>query len=143
MLQRQLVKRTVAEPDARRKLAMHGEHLTRSAPCHVPVQLLVRAAASSDQTAAEVWGQMTTERLTGRTAFARHLHEGGHLRPRVSVDEGHDVLWTYNPAELYELLVMRRDGPQIATARGSRAPWAPPCFRRSSLDEIRQVLTSQ
>ena len=87
MLQRELVRRIEAEPDARRKLVMYGEHLTRSAPRHVPVQLLVRAAASSDPAAAEVWEQMTTERLTGMTAFARHLHEGGHLRPGVSVDE--------------------------------------------------------
>ncbi len=108
MLQRELVRRIEAEPDARRKLAVHCEHLTQSAPRHVPVQLLVRAAASSDSGAAAVWEQMTTERLTGMNAFARHLHRGGHLRPGMSVDEARDVLWTYNSAELYELLVMRR-----------------------------------
>ena len=108
MLQRELVRRIEDEPEPRRKLAIYGEHLTQSAPRHVPVQLLVRAAASSDQGAADVWEQMTAERLTGMTAFARHLHEGGHLRPGVSVDEARDVLWTYNSAELYELLVMRR-----------------------------------
>lgn len=111
MLQRELVRRIEAEPDARRKLAMYGEHLEQSAPRHVPVQLLVRAAASSDPGAAAVWEQMATERLTGMTAFARHLHDRGHLRPGVSVGEARDVLWTYNSAELYELLVMRRGWP--------------------------------
>jgi AcrR family transcriptional regulator len=108
MLQRELVRHIETEPDARRKLAMYGEHLAQSAPRHMPVQLLVRAAASSDPGAAEVWEQMTTERLTGMTAFARHLHDGGHLRRGVSVGEARDVLWTYNSAELYELLVMQR-----------------------------------
>lgn len=108
MLQRELVRGIEAEPDACRKLAIYGEHLTQSAPRHVPVQLLVRAAASTDPRAADVWEQMTTERLAGMSAFARHLHEGRHLRPGVSVDDARDVLWTFNSAELYELLVMQR-----------------------------------
>ena len=41
--------------------------------------------------------------------FARHLSEGSHLRPGVSVEEARDVLWTYNSAEIFELLVMRRE----------------------------------
>ena len=108
MLQRELVRRTTAEPDARRKLLMYGQHLTESAPRHVPVQLLVRSAAASDPGAAGVWEQMQAERLTGMTVFARHLHEGGHLRVGVSVEEARDVLWTYNSAEVYELLVIGR-----------------------------------
>ena len=108
MLQREMVRRTSAEPDPARKLHMYGEHLTRSAPRHVPVQLLIRSAAATDAGAAEVWGQMQTERLTGMTVFARHLHDGGYLRPGVSLEEARDVLWTYNSAEVYELLVMER-----------------------------------
>lgn len=108
MLQRDRVRRMEAEPDPRRKLAMYGEHLSESAPRHVPVQLLVRSAAAGDPGASGVWEQMAAERLTGMTAFARHLHAGGHLRPGVSVEEARDVLWTYNSAEVYELLVMQR-----------------------------------
>lgn len=108
MLQRELVQRIRAERDARRKLSMYGEHLTESAPRSVPVQLLIRAAAASDPGAASVWDQMLAERLTGMMEFARHLHEGGHLRPEVSVDEARDILWTYNSPELYELLVIQR-----------------------------------
>lgn len=108
MLQRDRVRRIEAEPDPRRKLAMYGEHLADSAPRRVPVELLVRAAAASDAGAAAVWDQLEAERLTGMTFFARHLDEGGHLRPGVSVEEARDVLSTYNSAEVYELLVMRR-----------------------------------
>lgn len=108
VLQRELVRRIEAEPDPRRKFVMYGEHLSQSAPRHVPVQLLVRAAAAGDAGAAGVWDQMQAERLTGMTVFARHLHHRGHLRPDLSVEEARDVLWTYNSAELYELLVIRR-----------------------------------
>jgi len=108
MLERDVVRRIQAEPDPRRKLVMYGEHLSESAPRSVPVQLLVRAAAASDPGAATVWDQMLAERLTGMTAFARELHEGDHLRADVSVDDARDILWTYNAAELYELLVLLR-----------------------------------
>ncbi len=108
MLQRERVRRMEVEPDPRRKLAMYGEHLAESAPRRVPVELIVRAAAASDPGAARVWEKLETERLTGMGFFARHLHEGGHLRPDVSVDEARDVLWTCNSAEVYDLLVLRR-----------------------------------
>ncbi len=108
MLQRELVRRIEAETDPRRKLAMYGEHLAESAPRRVPVELLVRAAAASDPGAARVWEQLEAERLTGMGFFARHLNEGGHLRPGVTVDEARDVLWTCNSAEVYDLLVLRR-----------------------------------
>ena len=108
MLRRDVVRRIQAEPDPRRKLAMYGEHLSESAPRSVPVQLLVRAAAASDPGAAGVWDQMLAERLTGMTHFAQNLHEGGHLRAGVSFEDARDILWTYNAAEWYELLVLRR-----------------------------------
>lgn len=109
MLQRDRVRRIEAEGDARRKLALYCEHLAESAPRRVPVELLVRGAAASDAGAAEVWHQLEAERLAGMAAFARHLEEGEHLRPGVSLEEARDTLWTYNSAEIYELLVMRRE----------------------------------
>lgn len=109
MLERGRVRRMEAETDPRRKLAMYGEHLADSAPRRVPVELLVRAAAASDPGAARVWDQLAAERLAGMGFFARHLDKEGHLRPGVSVEEARDVLWTYNSAEVYELLVMRRE----------------------------------
>jgi AcrR family transcriptional regulator len=108
MLQRELVKRIEAEPDPRRKLLMYGEHLAEAGPRAGALQLLVRSAAVSHPDAASVWEQMVTERLVGMTEFARHLHEGGYLRPEVTLAEARDVLWTYNSVELYELLVVQR-----------------------------------
>jgi hypothetical protein len=45
------------------------------------------SASARYPAAGEVWGQMVRERLTGMSHFARHLHDGGHLRAGVSVDE--------------------------------------------------------
>jgi AcrR family transcriptional regulator len=111
MLERDVVRRIENEPDPRQKLLMYGEHLTQSAPRSVPVQLLIRAAAASDPGVAAIWDEMAEERLIGMSQFARHLHEGGHLRAGVSVEEARDILWTYNSAELFDLLVLHRDWP--------------------------------
>ena len=54
MLRRELVRRIEAEPDPRRKVSSYGEHLTKSAPRSVPIQLLVRTAAATDPGVATV-----------------------------------------------------------------------------------------
>jgi len=108
LLERDFVKANQAEPDPRKKLRNYGEEYAARAARTVPVQLLARSAAASDAAAAAVWEQMMAERLTGMTHFARHLHEGRHLRPDVTMEEARDVLWTFNSAELWDLLVNRR-----------------------------------
>jgi AcrR family transcriptional regulator len=108
MLQRDFVRRNMAEPDPRRKLADYGDHLAATAPRISPILLVVRAAAGSDAGAAAVWEQLQAERLTGMTVFAKHLHDGGFLRDGVSKNEARDVLWTHNSVELWDLLVAQR-----------------------------------
>lgn len=48
----------------------------------------------------------------GMTAFAHHLHEGGHLRSGVSTEEARDVLWAHTSVELWDLLVRQRGWSQ-------------------------------
>jgi AcrR family transcriptional regulator len=108
MLQRERVARMRAEPDPRRKLLMYGEHLAEAGPRAGSLQLLIRSAAATDPDAAQVWQQMVQERLLGMTEFARHLHEGAHLRPGISLEAARDILWTYNSVEMYDLLVLQR-----------------------------------
>ena len=108
MLEREFVQRNMAEPDPRRKLLDYGGHLADTAPRVGPVQLVVKEAAATDPGAAAVWEQLQQERLTGMTAFATHLHEGGHLREGVTMEEARDVLWAHNSVELWELLVRLR-----------------------------------
>jgi AcrR family transcriptional regulator len=108
MLQRERVAKMREEPDPRQKLLMYGTHLSEAGPRSGQIQLLIRSAAASDPEASAVWDQVVQERLRGMTEFARHLHQGGHLRPGVSLEEARDVLWTYNSVELFDLLVLQR-----------------------------------
>jgi AcrR family transcriptional regulator len=108
MVQRELVQRIEAEPDAREKLRIYGEHLVTTGARTAAILLVVRAAAATDDGAAELWEQLQAERLTGMTAFAKHLDEGGHLRKDVSAAEARDVVWTHNSVEMWDLLVIQR-----------------------------------
>jgi len=108
MLQRPGLGRVRDEPDARAKLRLYGEFLAEVAARHVPVQLVIRDAAASDPEAQALWAELQAERLKGMTLFARALYDDGHLRPGVSPREARDVLWTYNSAELFQLLVIER-----------------------------------
>lgn len=111
MLQRASLGRVRDEPDPHAKLRLYGEFLAEVAPRHVPVQLVIRDAAASDPEARVAWAGLQAERLKGMTLFAGALHDQGHLRPGVSANEARDVLWTYNSAELFQLLVLERGWP--------------------------------
>jgi AcrR family transcriptional regulator len=108
MLQRAALGKVRDEPDPRVKLRLYGEFLTEVAPRHVPVQLVIRDAAATDPEARTVWADLQAERLKAMTMFARALHADGHLRPGIATSEARDVLWTYNSAELFQLLVLER-----------------------------------
>lgn len=112
LMEREFVRRNMAEPDPRRKLLDYGGHLTVVSARISPVLLVIRDAATSDTGAAGVWADLQQERLTGMTGFARHLHEGGHLRAGVSVGEARDVLWAHTSVELWDLLVRQRGWSQ-------------------------------
>jgi hypothetical protein len=108
MLQRPSLSRVRDERDPRARFHLYGDFLAQVAPRHVPVQLVIRDAARSDPEARSVWEELQAERLKGMTLFARALHDDGQLRPGISTNEACDVLWTYNSAELFELLVIER-----------------------------------
>ena len=108
MLQRASLGRVRDERDPRQRFRLYGEFLAEVAPRHVPVQLVIRDAASSDPEAQAVWAELQAERLNGMMLFARALHDDGNLRPGISISEARDVLWTYNSAELYQLLAIER-----------------------------------
>lgn len=112
LMEREFVRRNIAEPDPRKKLLDYGGHLAGVSARISPVLLIIRDAATSDAGAAGVWADLQQERLTGMTAFAGHLHEGGHLRPGVSAEEARDVLWAHTSVELWDLLVRQRGWSQ-------------------------------
>lgn len=108
MIERDKLSAVRAEPDPRRQFALYGQFLAQVAPRHVPIQLLIRDAAASDADAAAAWQRLQDERLRGMTMFAKALYRAGHLASGISAQEARDVLWTYNSAELFQLLVLQR-----------------------------------
>jgi AcrR family transcriptional regulator len=108
MVERDEIKHIQADPDARAKLRAYAAFYAGRAQHAVRFQLLARDAAANDPGAAEVWAQMTNERLAGMTQFARHLADGGHLRTGLTVEDARDVLWTFISPQLWELLVVNR-----------------------------------
>lgn len=108
LVERDRIRRMRAEPDPQVVFRLYGEHLAESAPRTVPVLLLVKSAAATDEGAAGLWRQLLAERATGMTMFATDLHSKGFLRPGTSVDHARDVLWTCIAPEVYDLLVNER-----------------------------------
>jgi AcrR family transcriptional regulator len=111
MMEREFVRRNMAEPDPRKKLTDYGVHLEEVAPRANPILLILRDAAAGDAAASEVWEQLQAERLTGMTHFARHLRAEKHLRRGVSESEARDVLWMFNSLEVWDLLMRQRGWP--------------------------------
>jgi len=108
LIERAALTRVRNQPDPRRMLQLYGEFLATVAPRHVPLQLVIRDAAASDAEAVAVWDELQQERLNGMTAFADSLHRRGVLRNDVSVEDARDTIWTYNSAEIFQLLVIAR-----------------------------------
>lgn len=106
MLERESLGRVRQEPDPYVKLHAYAAFVADTAPRHVPIQLLIQAAAATDPEAAALWDQLGQERLHGMTMFARDLAPA--LRPDVTVDDARDVLWALNSPEMWNLLVAQR-----------------------------------
>ena len=107
MLERPALASVRDEPDPRRMFQLYGEFLAVVAPRHVPIQLVIRDAAGSDPTRA-VWDELQAERLRGMSMFAEAFARTRPLREPASPSRARDVLWTYNSAEVFELLVLQR-----------------------------------
>ena len=60
---------------------MYGRHIGQVEQRVGPLLLVVRDAAASNPDAADVWRTLQRGRLTGMRMFAKHLEQGGHLRP--------------------------------------------------------------
>jgi len=96
------------EGDPVRRLQAFGGFVAEVMPRVGPLMLLVRATADSHPELTEIWERMNAERLARMTGHARRLHDHGHLRDGVTVEEARDVLWLYSAPDLYDLLVRER-----------------------------------
>jgi AcrR family transcriptional regulator len=72
------------------------------------IQLLVRDAALVDGSARRVLAELDELRMARMRDNAQHLHDAGHLRAGVGVEEAADLMWSVTAPEMVELLVHRR-----------------------------------
>ena len=108
MLERPLVAELRSEPDPRKLFLRYGRHVVDSWPRQVPLQLILRTAATVDPDARLQWEAAQAERLTGMTTFAQDLAQRGFLRQDLDVAEARDILWSLTAPEQYEVLVLQR-----------------------------------
>jgi AcrR family transcriptional regulator len=106
VLERESLTAVRKEPDPYVKLALYARFVADTMPRHGPIQLLIRAAATTDIQAAELWDQLSMERLTGMSMFAHDLRP--QLRDGIAVDTARDILWATNSVEFWDLLVRQR-----------------------------------
>jgi AcrR family transcriptional regulator len=96
------------ERDPRRLIGAWGVFMSEVAPRVAPIVLLIKAAAASDASLAELLAEVDEQRLGRMEQNARTLVDRGALRGDLTLDDARDILWTYSAPELYELLVLRR-----------------------------------
>jgi AcrR family transcriptional regulator len=111
------VQSVLAEPDPRKKIELYATYVPRIVGRVGPMGSVIHEAASSDPSAAAIEAQIEEERLIGMGMFAQHLHDGGHLRPGVTVEAARDVLWAVTSPAVWDLLVVRRGWDDEAFSR--------------------------
>lgn len=106
--QRPAIRAMIEERDARRVLQLHAATQPGIHGRAAPLYRVLMEAAATDPELADVWNQLETQRLTGMRRLAKHLKDGGDIKPEISVEEAGDILWTVNSGAVYDLLVVQR-----------------------------------
>lgn len=102
------IREVIAEPHARRQLALYGALLSEIQPSLAPIVKLLREGAPSDPSLAKALEQHKRERLEAMQRFAKLLRSRKALRRGLTANDARDILWTMNSAEVYALLVLDR-----------------------------------
>lgn len=92
--------------DPRAVIRRWSELATEVAPRAAPVMLMIRAAASADVEAAQLWAEVRAEREARMEHNARAIAR--HLRPGLSVEHARDVMLAYTEPQLFHVLVVEQ-----------------------------------
>jgi AcrR family transcriptional regulator len=106
--QRPAIRAVIEEPDPRRKLERYAATQPGIHERLAPLYQALAEAAAIDPDLESIRDELESERLEGMERFARHLRQAGALRPRMSVHEARDILWTLNSHEVHRMLVSER-----------------------------------
>jgi AcrR family transcriptional regulator len=94
--------------DPRELMREWGALTAEVASTVTPILLLIRSAAATDSSMAELLEVSNTHRLERMKHNARFLAGRGFLKEGVSLSKATDVLWMVSSPEFYELLVIER-----------------------------------
>lgn len=95
-----------AEPDLRKRLALHAAFFTRISHRIVPFTLMVQAASGHEPAAAAMLAEMGRQRYEGMGVMAAAAAATGQLG--VSEEECRDVMWSTTDGDLWHRLVQGR-----------------------------------
>ncbi len=104
---RDYVQRMKAEPDPAKKLAIYAGAMSAIQARMAPLLLALRDASTTDDAAAQVWGQISDRRAANMRRLVADLGEAS-LRDGVNIDEAADMVWAIASSDLYVLLTGER-----------------------------------
>lgn len=106
--QRPGIRRVIEETDPRRQLEAYAATQPGVWSRVGPLLRILDAAASTDETLANLRDQHAQFRLQGLRRFAALLAERGALKPGLSVDRAADIIWTLCAQANYDSLITSR-----------------------------------
>lgn len=96
------------EQDPRRQLRLNA-HNSATGKQQISATLeVIRTAAAADPDVATLWQRIQRDYHANQRAIVERLHERGHLRPQLDVQQATDILWTINHPNTWQLLVVDR-----------------------------------
>lgn len=105
--EREYVRRMLAEPDPRRKLAIYASAMQAIQTRMAPLLLALRDASSTEPEAEQVWKAISERRAANMRRLVVDLGEGV-LRPELSDDTAADIIWATASSEVFILLTTQR-----------------------------------
>lgn len=106
--ERDYVRRILAAPTAREKIAIYTGALGRILPRLAPIVVALGDAASSHPDLAALWKEIADRRAANMRLLADDLLATGEVRSELDRDAVADVIWSMNAPEFYTLLVGER-----------------------------------
>lgn len=106
--QRDYVRRILAAPTAREKIAIYAEALRQILPRLAPIVIALRDTASAHPELAALWKEIAERRAANMRLLADDLLATGEVRRELDRDAIADVIWSMNAPEFYTLLVGER-----------------------------------
>jgi AcrR family transcriptional regulator len=96
------------EQDPQRQLRLNA-HNSATGKQRISATLeVIRTAAAVDTDVASLWRRIQNDYHANQRAIVERLHERGHLRSHLDVQQATDILWTINHPNTWQLLVVDR-----------------------------------